>query len=372
MIDAWTWPAYVAVLLGLSAFLVLFVPILVVESRQWGQIRLTRLIGAAMVAVYGVALIAYTLLPFPDADWCATQPAPGRNLTPFAFLDDIRSQTAGESWRATLTSFVFLQVAFNVLLFVPWGALVRRFFGRGVLLATVSGLAVSLLIESTQGTGAFGVFGCAYRVADVDDVITNTAGALLGALIAPLVLFWLPDTRRIGASRAEARPVTRRRRLAGMVIDLGLFILVPFALTVAHRAVVFYLLGDPLPGDDTWTGPFAWTALWLVVGVFLPSVIGSGASLGQRAVWLAPAWSRRRRRHRVGRMIIGFGAYATLSTIATAPPLAGTSRGGWIDTASLLVGVVWLGWMLLDTTARGGSFRLTGAEVVDARTAADR
>ncbi|TSD63648.1 VanZ family protein [Aeromicrobium piscarium] len=365
MIDAWTWPAYIAILLGLSAFVVLFVPILVIESRRWGQIRLARLIAAALIAVYGVALIAYTLLPFPDADWCATNPVPGRNLTPFAFVDDIRTQTAGESWRATLTSFAFLQVAFNVLLFAPWGAFLRRFYGRGVLLSTASGLVVSALIESIQGTGAFGAFGCAYRVADVDDVITNTAGAFVGALIAPLVLFWLPDPRRAGASRGLPRPVTRRRRLAGMLIDLGLFTLVPIALTVAHRAVVVYLLGEPIPGDDGWTGPFLWTALWLALGIYLPSAIGSGASLGQRAVWLEPTWQGRR--HRCGRMLVGFGTYATLSALAMAPPFVGSAQGDVLNAASLLVAVVWLGWMLFDRTARGASFRLTGATVADAR-----
>lgn len=74
MIDAWTWPAFVGVLFGVLAFAALIVPILVWESRSHGQIRFIRLIGAAMVSVYGVALIAYTLLPIPTQEWCSTHP----------------------------------------------------------------------------------------------------------------------------------------------------------------------------------------------------------------------------------------------------------------------------------------------------------
>ncbi|NHB84850.1 hypothetical protein G7085_10215 [Tessaracoccus sp. HDW20] len=121
MIDAWTWPAFIGVLFGALAFVALFVPILIWESRRHGQIRLVRLVGAAMVAVFGVALLAYTLFPIPTQQWCAANPVPGRNLTPFAFVGDLLEYQRANGWRSLLTSFVFLQVAFNVLLFVPWG-----------------------------------------------------------------------------------------------------------------------------------------------------------------------------------------------------------------------------------------------------------
>ena len=42
------------------------------------------------------------------------------------------------------------------------------------------GFLASLLIEVTQLTGIFGLYPCAYRFFEVDDLITNTTGTLLG------------------------------------------------------------------------------------------------------------------------------------------------------------------------------------------------
>ncbi|WP_404908945.1 VanZ family protein, partial [Propionibacterium freudenreichii] len=72
--------------------------------------------------------------------------------------------------RSALTSAVVLQVVFNVVLFVPLGVLLHRYFRRGVITSTLIGLIVSVCIETTQYTGFFGLLPCAYRVADVDDV----------------------------------------------------------------------------------------------------------------------------------------------------------------------------------------------------------
>ena len=72
----------------------------------------------------------------------------------------------------------------NVALFMPLGTLIAllargRWVARFVV-ATVWGLLISVVIEVSQlGLG---------RVADVDDVILNTLGALLGALLAPVVV----------------------------------------------------------------------------------------------------------------------------------------------------------------------------------------
>ncbi|WP_062389712.1 VanZ family protein [Demequina iriomotensis] len=72
----------------------------------------------------------------------------------------------------------------NIVLFIPFGTVVALMTPRGfalrVLTATFLGAALSTAIESTQY-----LLG---RVADVDDVILNTAGAFLGALAAGIVL----------------------------------------------------------------------------------------------------------------------------------------------------------------------------------------
>jgi len=92
------------------------------------------------------------------------------------------------------TPLGLLNVFGNLLMFVPFGALVawlsRR---RRVLAATSVGLLFSVGIEVTQlGLG---------RVGDIDDVILNTAGAFLGALLA---VTWTRAARPRSAGDVES------------------------------------------------------------------------------------------------------------------------------------------------------------------------
>lgn len=74
----------------------------------------------------------------------------------------------------------------NVLLFVPLGFFLPVFWKRFTPLwqTALFGLCTSLLIEVLQ------VF--TYRATDVNDLMTNTLGTLIGWLIAKLVLHFCP------------------------------------------------------------------------------------------------------------------------------------------------------------------------------------
>src|SRR5690606_40261798 len=78
----------------------------------------------------------------------------------------------------------------------------------------------SVLVETVQYTGILGIIPCSYRLADVDDLLTNTLGGVLGALVAPWVLRWMPRARALAQERGRPRPVTVWRRWLGMLVDV--------------------------------------------------------------------------------------------------------------------------------------------------------
>jgi len=390
--DRWTWPAWVGVVGGVAAFVVLLVPVLVVQSRRYGRLSGPRLLGAAAVAVYGVALLAYTLLPLPSGDlaaWCARYGVGGPQLRPFQFVADIRRDTAGLGLGATLRSAAVLQVAFNVLLFVPWGVLARRYLGWGVLGSTLSAAGASLLVETTQTTGIFGLIGCAYRLGDVDDLLTNTLGGLVGALLAPLVLGWMPRSGDLAAGRALPRPVTSARRWLGMLVDAALVTLVGYGITVAYR-LLLVATGRPVPGDGDPVELLVGTVLPVAVLLWLPPLLGSGASLGQRAMWLEPRWRRADGTAgrgplaaRAARGALGAGLWGLLTVLAGLPDAwpggAGAGAAGVIGVvgavAAVAQPVLVVAWVLAVPWSRGHrglSYALTGAELADARDGAGR
>ena len=79
------------------------------------------------------------------------------------------------------------------MLFIPWGFIARAVFKRRLITSTLTALAATLLIETTQLTGFWGYYPCAYRIFDVDDIFTNTLGGFIGAVVAAL---WIAGRRR--------------------------------------------------------------------------------------------------------------------------------------------------------------------------------
>jgi len=71
----------------------------------------------------------------------------------------------------------------NLAAFVPLGLLLPQMFRRrSLLLVIVAGLALSIAIEVGQLAVSIAL-GFAYRTADIDDVILNVTGAVLGYVI---------------------------------------------------------------------------------------------------------------------------------------------------------------------------------------------
>ena len=286
----WVNNGLLAAIIGAVAFAALFLPGMVWQYRRFGRLSFARLLGLAAVCLYATALLTYTLLPLPErsVEWCRLH-ARGMNLQPFAFIDDIRKATPGRSLRGLLTSFAVLQVAFNVVLFVPLGVILRRYFNRSVLVTILLGAVTSLLIELTQLTGLWFFYPCAFRTADVDDLITNTLGTILGAVLAPVLLWWMPRTHQLVQDRLTPRPVTVWRRWIGMLIDAILVALVAGTTAVGLRVATLLFLGDVSEKRTPLIVPVAIAVATIAVFVW-PAWNHLAASVGQTVVWITPKW----------------------------------------------------------------------------------
>ncbi|PJI95012.1 VanZ family protein [Luteimicrobium subarcticum] len=368
----WTWPAYVGVVGGLLLFVVLLVPALVFQVRRYGALDARRLLGAAAVSVYGVALAAYTLLPLPSGDvaaWCAEHGRSSAQLDPFQLFRDLGTAFGRSPFPAGLRDPLVLQLVLNVLLFVPWGVVARRYLGWGTGATVAGAFAISLAIETTQYTGIWGLVGCSYRVADVDDLITNTLGGLLGALLAPHVLRWMPQAARLHAHRGDVRPVTVWRRWLGMLLDAASYVVLGFVLDLGYR-LGLVAAGSPLPAhQDGWDWLLG-SAVPLVVVLVVPACAGSGASWGQRIVWLAPRWpagARRTWTRRAVRAASGGVLWGLLSTLASLPHAAPDALRSAASAASWVLAVAAVVAVPCTRGRRGLSGVLSGVWLVDVR-----
>ncbi|PPG27128.1 VanZ family protein [Pseudoclavibacter sp. RFBB5] len=303
----------VSTVLALTAGLLLnflvLVPLIVASYRRSGGFSRTRFLGWVAAGFFFVAIWAYTLFPLPDGAYTCRSPIwnPLDSVT-----DVIRLQ--GES-SSLLTNRAFLQLALNVVLFVPLGFLARALLGLGILASTAVGFAVSLLVEVTQLTGVFGAFPCAYRFFDTGDLVTNTTGALLGAIVGLLVM---GRAHRGAADRLPGElievPVemTLGRRLFAMVADLTMLGLVQILASLT-ALVLQGVFGVDV--SASWTRSLSLVVAFLLQAV---SVYAGGVTLGERAVLI-----RAREAEAVGfmgiiarrtaRLLFGIGGFTLLA-----------------------------------------------------------
>ena len=83
-------------------------------------------------------------------------------------------------------------IIFNLFLTVPLGFFLRFLFNFKFGKTILAGFLFSLLCEITQITGLFFIYPAPYRIFDIDDLIINTLGAVVGYLIFPLFFRILP------------------------------------------------------------------------------------------------------------------------------------------------------------------------------------
>ncbi len=130
------------------------------------------------------AFVALTQHPFPEPgalDCPVASAAP--LLRPFGFIAPITrlleqdaslSDWLGNRWfMATLLNYLVCCV-----IGVCWGL-----NGGGVRAAVFFGFGLSLACELTQLTGIWGIYPCAYRAFNVDDLLLNTLGCVSGAAL---------------------------------------------------------------------------------------------------------------------------------------------------------------------------------------------
>lgn len=261
-------PFTLAIALWPVLSLLLTLPVLALLYHRDNRLRFTSALTAYLIVLYLIALACFTLYPMPEnaAAYCATHHLKPQ-LNPLEFIHDI--QTDG------LTGI--MQLAMNVIFFLPLGYFMKRTFRWKPAVAIPITLLTSLLIETTQLTGIWGIYPCAYRLFDVDDLITNTLGGALGFAIGSIINRFLPQ-QHIDKDAITTNPGFIRRCVA---LATDLFVIE--ATSVSASAFV-YLIGSMIDVNRANTiNPIVSTVATMVMFVLFEGIIPwnrTGRTLG--------------------------------------------------------------------------------------------
>lgn len=331
--------AFVFLLVALVAAL----PYVVWQYRRRGQVSARRVIAESLFGLYLVCAWALVLMPFPESDEAACARGTGINMQPFVWVGETAQvwEANGGGWRGLLGAAPLVIRVFNVVLTIPLGVFLRRWFGWSMPWTLAAGLALSLAFELTQVTGNWWIYECPYRSFDVDDLIANTAGAGIGWLLAP-AMFFVPQRTAADDARALDPVASVPRRAAALVVDVIGWLVTTIVLYLAV-VVIAGLMGWRLDVPQVVLGAVA--AGWLLGQVVLPW-LASGSTLGTAAVGLRiqrPDGSRPGLLRLLGRFVVTFGVFATGTVLFALPDVVAPAL--W----ALLAGILW--WVLLAALA---------------------
>lgn len=202
-------------------------PYLVYRYRRFGAIPWLRALGVYSFILYCMCMYFLVILPLPADRTAIVEYARTPQLVPFHFLEAFTAvnpfdASDSSTWLPTI-KVMFISLYddfFNLIMTVPLGMYLRYFFRRPWWQVFVLGFAATLFFELSQITGLWGIYDHPYRLFDVDDLIINTAGALLGAALVTPLMRVLPDMRLVEVEGMEAGVrASATRRMVSFAID---------------------------------------------------------------------------------------------------------------------------------------------------------
>lgn len=226
--------------LGFLAFplvaLLLAIPYTLYQYRRFGAISIWKTFVVFTFILYCLCAVSLIVFPLPADHTKIVEIAQTPQLQPFHFIEQIQETTDfswsdRSTWGPTLKARAAYEAYFNVLLTVPLGAYLCYLFRCRWWMALLIGMATTLLFETSQLTGLFGIYEHPYRLFDVDDLILNTTGTMLGFWLMIPLAWALPSMDEVNEQSRERgnSRVSLTRRVLAAVVDLTI-LLVVFAL----------------------------------------------------------------------------------------------------------------------------------------------
>ena len=224
------------------------------KKRQRGVANPFRLLTFYSFVLYALICWYFVVLPLPSEEWLATINPAGANLIPGSYFRELTEETAfdlmqSSTYTEALISGFALQYWFNILMLLPLGMYLRYIFRFDGKRTAIVSFLTTLLFEITQLTAVFGLFSKPYRNFDVDDLICNFAGAMLGYVLMGKLM---PLAQKVETLTEQAyrkgEGISFIRRFVALFIDMNivigvnrLFSLVDFGLSPAAFIVLLFL-----------------------------------------------------------------------------------------------------------------------------------
>ena len=228
--------------------LLLWIPFILHQYHKYGSINPFRVLIVYSFILYLITIYFLVILPLPNKNEVVYKPNMIK-LIPFGFINDILREssfnlTQPNTYLKALTEPCFYTVAFNILMMIPLGMYLRYYFKCSLMKTIFISFSLSLFFELTQICGLYGLYKYPYRVFDVDDLIMNTIGGVVGYFIMGLIDNFLPTRDQIDEeSTKKGEVVSGFRRITIFCLDLFLYNFIAIFLSLfIHYKWLFLII----------------------------------------------------------------------------------------------------------------------------------
>lgn len=277
-------PIQTAILLFPLLAALITIPYIIVQYRRYGAVTPLRVLIVYSFIFYLLCAYFMVILPLPPMEEVAKYTTPTMQLVPLQCLKEFSLTTSlvwnnPSTYLAALNEPSLFLIMFNILLTVPFGVYLRYYFSCSWKKTLLLSFLLTLSFESIQLSALFGIYPRPYRLFDVDDLINNTLGGMLGYALAPTLAHFLPTREKLDRiSLTKGRQVTWLRRMSAFFIDLFIIAL----LTVITLFIL--VISNTMSIDSLSTNALYVYAFYAVLCIMVLSIITHGKTLGKAIV----------------------------------------------------------------------------------------
>ena len=221
--------------------LILMLPYVISQYKKYGSLLIFRTTIIYSFILYLIVIYFLVILPLPPIEEVRNYKNSFVQLEPFYALTYLHQHihfdiTDFSTYSNLFRNSYFYQVIYNIFITIPFGIYLRYYFKCNFKKTLLFSFLLSLFFELTQLSGLYGIYPRPYRIFDVDDLITNTLGGILGYLVAPFVCFFLPSRDRIDEKAyKKGERVSFSRKLVAFFIDILFFFLLYLIIYFCFR-----------------------------------------------------------------------------------------------------------------------------------------
>lgn len=227
------------------------IPYLIYNYKKYGSIMSLRLWIIYSFILYMLITYCLIILPLPSAEKAQALRGHHLQLNPLNFIFDIIKNTKidlnhPKSFLTIFNNWGFLTTIFNIFMTLPFGFYLRYYFQNNLKQVLIKTFLLSLFFELTQLSGLYFIYQGNYRLFDVDDLITNTLGGLLGFLLAGALIKFLPTRAEIDQkSYDRSQKISLLRRFIAMFFDIVASAI--FSFTIGTILIKFFNFNNAIP-----------------------------------------------------------------------------------------------------------------------------